>query len=220
MSQTIQQSSLDIETAAQPLELIGHLKPKFAAPGNFKDPLKIAENIAAQERKWVEDAALSPLTGRILVIGVKPFGKEPIILEGDEITILQQFWQMVGYASEFEQWYGHNIHGFDLPFIIKRSWLHSIPVPLYSVMSGRYINDRRFIDTMVGFQCGDRQSQYVSLDTVAKFFGFPGKTEDLGSQFAEVYATDRPRAIAYHVRDLELVEGIAGRMFAPFAAAA
>lgn len=212
-------SSLDIETAAQPLELIGHLKPTFNAPANYKDPLKIAENIAGQERKWIEDAALSPLTGRVLLIGVKPFGAAPVILEGDETTILQQFWQMVGYAAEFEQWYGHHIHGFDLPFIIKRSWLHGIPVPMQTIMTGRYINDRRFIDTMVAFQCGNKADGYISLDTVAKFFGFEGKTEDLGPKFAEVYATDKPRAIAYLTRDLELVEGISGRMFTYFAAA-
>lgn len=214
--------ALDSETAGQPRENIIHLKPVFAAPGNYKDPVKIAESIADQERKWFEGAALSPLTGRILVIGIKEFGegKTPTMLQGDENAILREFWNIVGYAGELEQWYGHALHHFDLPFIIKRSWLHGIPVPMHTVFSGRYINDRRFIDTMTAFACGDKGAGYIGLDTVAKFFGIPGKTEDLGPQFAEVYATDPARALAYLTRDLEIVEGIANRMFMPVANAA
>lgn len=213
----------DIETAAQPREAIEHLKPAFTAPGNYKDPVKIAENIAEQERKWFENAALSPLTGRVLVIGIKQFGagNAPTILEGSEEHMLRNFWQIVGYADQFDQFYGHGLHGFDLPFIVKRSWLHRIPVPMHTIFGDRgYINPRRFIDTMQAFACGDKGAGYIGLDTVARFLGLEGKTEDLGPQFAEVYAQDRPRAIAYHVRDLDLVEAVAERMFMPVGKAA
>lgn len=214
--------STDIETAALPLEQIQHLKPAFQAPGNYKDPLKIQEHIAQQEAKWLEGAALSPLTGRVLVIGIKRFGAhEPTFLEGDEPTMLREFWNIVGISAGLDYWYGHGLHGFDLPFLVKRSWLHGIPVPMQTIFGDRgYVNPRRFIDTMVAFSCGDRAAGYISLDTVAKFFGLPGKTEDLGPQFAQVYAMDRPRALAYLRRDLELVENIADRMFLPLTAAA
>lgn len=211
--------ALDIETAALPLEAIAHLKPTFNAPGNYKDPLKIADNIAEQERRWIDAAALSPLTGRVLVIGVKQFGQAPQYFEGNEAEILQTLWNAVGYDSAFDQWYGHALHGFDLPFLIKRSWMHGIKVPMNTVFGDRgYINARRFIDTMLAFQCGNKADGYVSLDTVAKFFGLPGKTEDIGAEFGQIYAVDRPRALAYLGRDLELVESIAGRMFMPVAA--
>mgnify|MGYP000920270395 CR=1 FL=1 len=214
----MKKSSLDIETAALPLEQIQHLKPAFAAPSNYKDPVKIADNIAEQERKWLENAALSPLTGRVLVIGVKPFGEAPQVLEGEERDILAEFWRMMGYAGQYDQWYGHNIHGFDIPFLVRRSWLHGVPVPMQTLFGDRgYVNARRLIDTMVAFQCGNRADGFVSLDTVARFFGLPGKTEDIGAQFGEVYATDRERALSYHIRDLEIVEGVANRMFLPLA---
>jgi DNA polymerase elongation subunit (family B) len=208
-------NSLDIETAPQPLEDIVHLRPLFEAPSNWKDPDKIAEKIAEQQRKWIADAALSPITGRVLVIGAKPFGGTPVTFEGDEAPMLHEFWQYVNAERVFDTYYGHNLHAFDIPFLIKRSWLHGIRVPMEVIFdaSGRYVNDRRFVDTMVAFQCGDRRSDFISLDTVAKFFGFPGKTEDIGAQFATIYATDRDRAMAYLYRDLDLVEGIANRMF-------
>lgn len=208
--------SLDIETAAQPLENIIHLRPLFEAPSNWKDPDKIAEKIAEQQRAWYEKAALSPISGRVLVIGVKQFGPglKPTLFEGDEAKMLHDFWQFVNAERSFDQYFGHHLHGFDLPFLIKRSWLHGIRVPTEVIFdgAGRYINDRRFVDTMIAFQCGDRRADFVSLDTVAKFFGLPGKTEDIGAQFSTIYATERDRALSYLFRDLDLVEGIANRM--------
>ena len=211
----IHNKAIDIETGALPLAEIAHLKPAFSAPGNYKDPYKIAENIAEQEARWFEKAALSPLTGQILVIGIKPFGLPVRYLEGPETGILADFWQEFGDGVELDKWHGHAITGFDLPFIIKRSWLHGITVPMSLLFTngGRYINDRRFVDTMTAFQCGDR-NDFVGLDRVAKFFGLPGKTEDLGAQFAEIYRTDRARALAYLGRDLEIVENVSNRMFA------
>ena len=206
--------AFDLETAALPLEEIVHLKPQFNAPSNWKDPAKIADNIAEQEKKWLTEAALNPLTGRILVVGIKEFGREPEYLEGNERDILQHLWDRIGYDAHYERWYGHAIHGFDLPFAVKRSWLHGIPVPMNTLFSDNgFINRRRFVDTMLAFQCGDRGSDYVGLDMVAKFFGMPGKTEDIGKDFGFIYGTDRPRALSYLARDLEIVEGVAVRMF-------
>lgn len=212
----IQRNACDIETGALPLAEIIHLKPQFAAPGNYKDPVKIAESIAAQEAQWLEKAALSPLTGRVLVIGVKPFGPHsPQFFEGDERAMLAEFWNVVGIGHDFVEWYGHNLSFFDLPFLIKRSWLHGLPVPLSILFesNGRYFNGRRFKDTMTTFQCGNRQD-FVSLNTVGKFFGLGGKAEENSANFAALYATDREAALAHLARDLELTEGIASRMFA------
>ncbi len=208
--------ALDIETAALPRDVLDPLKPTFTAPGNYKDAVKIAENIAEQERRWYATAALSPLTGRVLVIGLKPFRRAPVFFEGDEADILRLFWaHVVPVPSDVtDQFYGHALHGFDLPFLIKRSWLHGITFPFRAVMGDRgYIDSRRFIDTMTSFACGDRTAGYIGLDALARFFGMPGKTEDLGPTFGDVYATDKPRALAYLARDLELVEGVAARMF-------
>ena len=187
--------------------------PLFAAPANWVDPVKIAAKIREQQVNWLEKAALSPLTGRVLVIGMKRFGEAPVYLEGDERDILLNFWAAIDVDRQFDEFYGHNLYDFDLPYIIRRSWVHGIPVRIDVVMSGRYINERRFHDTMVAWKCGSRSADYVSLDTVAKFFGFAGKSDDIGANFAEIYATDPERALAYLGNDLTLTEGVAKIMF-------
>lgn len=214
-------NALDIETAPRPIEEIYKLKPDFKAPSNFKDPFKIAENLKEQEENWLKKAALDPITGRIVVLGVKPFGGEPVIFEGEERDILFAWWDYFGQGREFAEFFGHGLKGFDIPFIIKRSWMHGIKVPMDVLFpgEGRFLNARRFHDTMQAFQCGDMKADWVGLDAVAKFLGFEGKTENIGAQFAEIYAADRPRALAYFVRDLEQTEAVAKIMFPEVVAA-
>ena len=206
--------AIDIETEGLPLAAIQHLKPEFKAPANYKDEAKIRESILEQEKKWLEGAALSPMTGKILVIGFKTFGKDPLLLEGNEKEMLLNFWFHVGQCPLVDTFYGHAMNSFDLPYLVKRSWLHGVAVPSELVFSeSGYVNSRKWKDTMVAFQCGDRTAGFTSLDKVSKFFGLEGKTEDIGAEFGKVYAEDRPRALSYLKRDLELVEAVAGRMF-------
>lgn len=205
---------IDVETGPQPRNCIAHLLPKFEAPSNYKDAEKIAANIAEQENAWYERAALHPMTGVIVAIGIHSVevpNSEPQIMHGDEETALRWFWQCYNCDGDMAQFIGHNLHGFDIPFIIRRSWAHGIRVPV-TVMSGRYINDRRFIDTMKVFQCGNNTEKFYGLDKVAKFFGLAGKTDPIGATFAEVLATDPKRALAYLTEDLALTRHVAERM--------
>jgi hypothetical protein len=200
----------DIETGGLPEAEIGHLAPAFAAPGNYKDPEKIAANIAEQRAKWLERAALSPITGRILAIGVKPAGRNPIFLEAatpdEEPNLIAGFWQMIG-ERDYQRFMGWNIEGFDLPFIVKRSWKHRIPVPMGLVMSGRFLGPR-FVDLMKTFQAPNYREDFTSLGTAAKFLGI-GEKNGEGAHFAETYAKDRDAALAYLANDLALTEGLA-----------
>ena len=203
------QTIIDIETAGQPIEQIDHLAPTFTAPSNYKDADKIAASIAEQRMEWFKRAALSPLTGKIVAIGYKEPNEQPVLHVADEAELLTSFWYE--YQVDQKQMIGHNILGFDIPFIIRRSWANKIRVPA-TVQNGRYLNGRRFIDTMTAFQCGNRTEKFHSLDTVSKFMGFAGKTEAIGAQFAEILATDPKRALAYLAADLQAVQDIADRM--------
>lgn len=206
------QTIIDIETAGLPIEQIDHLAPTFTAPSNYKDADKIAASIAEQRMEWFKRAALSPLTGKIVAIGYKVPNGQQVLHVANEIELLEEFWNdYEKHAEKQGQMIGHNILGFDIPFIIRRSWANKIRVPA-TVQNGRYLNERRFIDTMTAFQCGNRTEKFHSLDTVAKFMGFAGKTEAIGAQFAEILATDPKRALAYLAADLQAVESIAERM--------
>jgi DNA polymerase elongation subunit (family B) len=203
------QTIVDIETSGLPIEQIDHLAPTFTAPSNYKDADKIAANIAEQRIEWFKRAALSPMTGKIVAIGYKVPKQSPVLHVADEAELLTSFWY--DYQLDQKQMIGHNILGFDIPFIIRRSWANKIRVPT-TVQNGRYLNERRFIDTMTAFQCGNRTEKFHSLDTVARFMGFAGKTEAIGAHFAEILATDPKRALAYLAADLQAVEDIAERM--------
>jgi DNA polymerase elongation subunit (family B) len=205
------QTIIDIETASLPIEQIDHLTPTFTAPSNYKDADKIAANIAEQRMEWFKRAALSPLTGKIVAIGYKTPNQSPVLHVAAEAELLNEFWRDFENPADVHQFIGHNILGFDIPFMIRRSWANKIRVSA-TVQNGRYLNERRFIDTMTAFQCGNRSEKFYSLDTVAKFLGFAGKTEAIGAQFAEILATDPKRALAYLAADLQAVEDIAERM--------
>ncbi len=172
----------DIETAPLPETDISNLAPKFDAPANYKDPEKIAANIAEQKAAWLERGALSPLTGQVVAIGILWPNEKPFLLmhgdagdEGinDESRIIRVFWDFYRAESEHSQFIGFNIFRFDLPFLIRRSWKLGLRVPI-GVRLHRYFSDS-FIDLMEVWQVGNREER-ISLDQLAKYLGVGAKT--------------------------------------------
>jgi len=77
-----------------------------------------------------------------------------------EIDTLKTFWRLFMAEREGSKFVGFNIESFDLPFLIRRSWHHSIHVPAM-IYKGRWLNDAWFIDlkkiwTLVRALAGDR----------------------------------------------------------------
>lgn len=204
---------------AEPFPLFEPLppfNPAMVKLGNVKDAAKIeakieAERIAYPQKvkehqetyerereeyvaKITSKAALSALTGKIVAIGIKTSDKE-MILEGDECKILNQFWQLYTANLMSKTFVGWNISGFDVPFIVRRSWKLGVPVPL-GVFDGRYLN-RCFVDLMTMFGCGE-YGYKIKLDTVAKYLGVPGKyTGDCtGEMFADKFLSGDKEARA------------------------
>lgn len=199
--------------------------------GNLKDPKKIAEKIeakraehqsrlesfesdlAAAQAEWraaeIERAALSPSTGRILAAGILRPGFEHRILEGEETGILNAFWRCVMvWRKDGLRLIGHQSNRFDVPFLIRRSWLLGVTIPDGLFDRGRYLIDL-FVDLGQVWACGT--GDWVSLDSLAKAFGVGSKNGD-GAEFAKLYREDRPAAIAYLKNDLDLTAAVAGRM--------
>src|SRR5665647_1809363 len=86
----------DIETAPLPEAELIPFMPEFEAPGNFKDPEKIKAAIEAKRKAWLEDAALDPMTGCVLCIGMLIGDRFDLISEhATEANILQDFWGAV-----------------------------------------------------------------------------------------------------------------------------
>lgn len=196
----------DIETAPLPnaADLIGEVE----APGNIKDAAKIAAAIEAKKAKMIEEAALSPLTGQVLVIGVK-IGDNPIeYYEGDEVELLARFWEdyrKLRRQSNPLQWVGFNSRTFDWPYLIRRSWAHRLNTP--PIFTERGYPLEHLIDLRDRWQLGDRQAT-GSLNSIAKCFGLDGKSGN-GGEFAKLYATDREAALTYLDNDLRITRELA-----------
>ena len=125
----------DLETGPLAESELSALLPPFdpaeVKTGNLKDPAKIAEKIAEAEanhrRDLIERAALDPLTGRVVAIGVMRYdakgetptkfgtgGKFSIIGHDDEARTLREFWEITrGEMGRLNPLVGFNIFGFD-----------------------------------------------------------------------------------------------------------
>ena len=192
----------DIETSPLDREVLQSRMPAFEAPSGYKDPVKIAAAIQAKEKTWLEDAALSPLTGRVLVIGVFD-GDASQYLFGNEKGFLTQFWTIVrDVLFKSDRLVGFNCNTFDLPFLVKRSWALGVEVPAM-LRNGRYWN-QDIVDLREWWQLGDRQA-HGGLDEVSRFFGEAGKVGD-GKDFAALWASDKEKAFAYLAQDLKLTK--------------
>jgi len=203
----------DIETSALSDAELDKVKPQFQAPANYKDVAKIAANIAEQEKEWKENAALSPITGRVLAFG---YGSSDFALmsDEDENALLDDIWILINHnLSISTKVVGFNICSFDLPFLIKRSWSLGVTVPrIVGGWSGRYWTwNEDIIDLRLVWQMGDRQA-HGSLDDISKFFGGAGKTCS-GKDFAALWQTDREKAVTYLKTDLALSKLLYERMF-------
>lgn len=210
----------DIETKAlddaQILAEAEPFDPESVKVGGYTDESKIAAKIEKArieyERKLIDRAALNATTGKILAIGTYHLRTNHYqIIEGKpEEELLLDFWTNLYSWNEncSATFVGFNILAFDLPFLIRRSWLHKMPVQPW-VFDGRYFH-HRFRDVLRYWIAGNRL-EMISLDKLARFFGLGGKSFS-GKDFANLYATNKPEAIAYLKADLKLTSDIALRI--------
>ncbi len=206
--------------------------------GQMKDPAKRQEKydqvkaeylkrLAAEEQardahkcEFASRVALSPLTGRVLAIGFRK-GNTVIVLgedpEDSEAVILEQFWSLYKkYKADNGKMVGWNIYGFDLPFLMKRSWFHNVEVPTSIRNSGRYFDGAVLVDLMQTW-CSGGNDRYEKLDTAARFLGAGGKPDGVdGGRFAALWnsgdAASRQAAVEYLHNDLAMTWKLAERM--------
>jgi hypothetical protein len=257
----------DIETGPRPWEEIerffappekpGEFGPASVRYGNLKDPIKRREKLDAAisahaqavagwqetvdsaKAEFLGRAALSPVTGRVLLIGVlADKDNQPAAIANDEseAAMIYSFWLLVDdWLFAKRPIVGHNSTAFDLPFLLRRSWCLGVPVPR-EVRQGRYWNPL-FRDTMEWWNCGARDQGvpgrwlreafvgYVKLNTLGAFFGVGQKTEGVaggdfsklwfGQMPAEQWGTpeeQRAKAIEYNAQDLRLTFAVARKM--------
>ena len=143
--------AFDIETGPLSEEQIRKIAPAFkeseVKTGNLgleKQLEKIALEKTKHISKIVSSAALNAEYGQVLAIGILG-DDEPTILTGEESDILAKFWGLAlkDFQEGISTWVGHNVLGFDLPFLLRRSVIVGVSVPsfLRPKLGGRYWPD-------------------------------------------------------------------------------
>lgn len=211
--------AFDCETAPLPEDYLreNNLLPEFEPPGNIKDPAKLAEREQAHIQKALSDAALSPITGSVCAVGwmigsdVKTYQSIMTTDGVTELTLLKEFWRHVRNFLNMDQGnslMGFNIKKFDLPFLVRRSWI--LGVTPYDLHDGKWWRDRCVLDLRDRWTFGDRY-ETGNLATLAKLFGVGEKTGS-GQFFHQLMKDDPTAAAAYLKNDVVLLPQLAARM--------
>jgi len=167
----------------------------------------IPNDPVAAEADGVKDKqALSALTGSVALIGIA-HNEGPVTLLTDadgEEAMLRKFWDIVWAALQKGELIivGHNISGFDGPFLVRRSWKYGIKVPNVFVKDLYGFKQERWVDTMkiwTFFSKTDR----ISLKSLCDFFGIPVKTSEVeGKDFYKWWAKDKEKCKEYCREDV------------------
>jgi hypothetical protein len=231
--------TIDIETLALSdyRERIGPQLERLLRLGNMRleQQQRYLEDIAAEEERCYQLGSLSATTGRLLSLAVhvgpipglefegvqqnqseRVFGLDEAGKEEGEREALSRFLSLMkGFDPETDELVGHNIIGFDLPFIFQRCLVHCLSAPPFVDLSDYKV--RGVFDTMHHWWLGAKR--YVSLDDLAWALGIESsKTADVeGSKVFELYQAGRLAEIReYNLNDVRVTRKVYERMVTCF----
>ncbi|HSP64488.1 MAG TPA: ribonuclease H-like domain-containing protein [Pyrinomonadaceae bacterium] len=231
--------TMDIETLALPgfRDRVGPKLEKDLRLGymRLEQQQRYLEDIAAEEERVYQLGSLNSTSGRVLSIAVHVgqiagfeiegltqaqneyvFGIDTEGTEQGEAQALTDFLTLLSdFDVECDEIVGHNIIGFDLPFIFQRCLANNIAARPF-VNLGEY-NVRGVFDTMRGWWLGGRQR--VGLDDVAWALGFESsKTSEVeGSKVFDLYQAGKLAEIReYNLNDVRVTRKVYERMIACF----
>ena len=227
--------TLDIETLALPdfRERVGLQLERTMRLGNMRleQQQRYLEDIAAEEERCYQLGALSASSGRIvcLAVHVAPvpgmeiegvehnqsehvFGVDGDGFEEDEKHALTGFLNLLkDFDPDTDEIVGHNILGFDLPFIFQRCLVNSINVrPVIDLSEFRV---RGVFDTMHHWWLGSKR--FISLDDIAWALGIESSktAEAEGSKVFEMYQANKLAEIReYNLNDVRVTRKVYERM--------
>ena len=230
--------TMDIETLTLPdfRERVGPQLERLLKLGNMRleQQQRYLEDIAIEEERCYQLGSLSAASGRILSIAVhdgpvagldfgleqpqceRVFGIDEDGTEQDEKKSLLRFLEfMKDFDCETDELVGHNLIGFDLPFIFQRCLVHCISAkPLVDLSEFRV---RGVFDTMHHWWLGAKR--FVSLDDVAWALGIESsKTATAeGSKVFDLYQDGKLAEIReYNLNDVRVTRKIYERMVSCF----
>lgn len=231
--------TMDIETLTLPdfRERVGPQLEKLLKLGNMRleQQQRYLEDIVVEEERCYQLGSLSAASGRILSIAVhegpvagldfgdveqreteRVFGIDEAGEEQNEKKALLGFLDyMKAFDADTDELVGHNLLGFDLPFIFQRCLVNCISRrPLVDL--GEY-RVRGVFDTMHHWWLGAKRN--VSLDDIAWALGLESsKTATAeGSKVFELYQAGKLGEIReYNLNDVRVTRKVYERMVGCF----
>lgn len=215
----------DIETVpAQDPAVRQELRDAVQPPGTYKKAESIAEWLAANrdaegDAAWLK-TSFDGGVGQCVCIGFA-IGDEPARTVGvhdlsrdSETAMLRAFFSVLGDAGHV-QLIGHNIVGFDIPFLWKRAMVLGVKPP-FNFPRNQKPWSELICDTMTLWDATQRAGG--SMDRICRLMGLPGKGDFSGADvWPAIERGEFGRVRTYCADDVERTRAMHKRM--TFAAA-
>lgn len=219
---------LDIETLpTTDADVIAEIAANIKPPANYSKPETIAKWMEENKEQAVKEAVhktgFSGLYGSIACICYAFDDGEVFSVDcrdGEE-KMLEQLYAHVFSASGVDThngmvsmpvtFIGHNIIGFDLPFIKHRSIINQVKPPIqFRKAFDAKPWSAEVADTMLMWS-SDKEKR-ASMDKLCKAFGIQGKGDFDGSMVADTWPTDPQKVIDYCADDVRRTRDMFKRM--------
>lgn len=219
---------LDIETLPAEENKRGFVENKLRERFLKRSEIPNETEFSRQAEIAFKDTALRGSLGRLLCIGLAVDDGERAFVpcvcgqdsltqkfHADEARTLQQFWsylRRINFDCEQDLLVGHNILGFDLPFLYQRSMIYGIQ-PTRRLLSEKNWECPVF-DTMQKWKMG-RCADWVSLEELGLAFGLscPKKGKVNAENLLEAFLAGQHEEIReYCLADVRCVREIYYRM--------
>lgn len=189
----------DIETIpAQSEDAREYLAAKAKAPANLKDPAKIEAALAEKRKEAAAKSSFDGFFGHVCTIAWDgPDGAGCVHMNdlSQERELLEVFFAQIPYQAKLTL-VGHNIIGFDIPFLTRRALVLGVKLPNLACWPRNPRPWEKSVhDTMQ--MAGDM----VGMDRVCHALGIPGKGDFDGSQVAQAWADGEHEKIAEYCAD-------------------
>ena len=193
----------DVETIPDQSEgALERAKESVKVPANYKNPDTIAAYIEENAQEVWERTALDGWNGHVacIVANGTEYKVDNISIEK---SILNYFFRDLKESTLV----GHNIIGFDIPFLTKRALVLGVKLPPEHIWPRNLKPwDNKVFDTMT--QLGNGK-EFISLDNLASNLGIKGKGNTTGKQVHYMWQNGLHDEIAeYCADDVRIVREI------------
>jgi DNA polymerase elongation subunit (family B) len=207
--------AFDIETGPSK-NALSYFSRSDVKLGNLKDTIKIEAKLAEAEDEFLDKAALSPITGKVLAVGFTDGAVHEILTYESEKEIITETLERIGsQLMQQRPVVGWNIIKFDFPFLFKRAMMLGVPWPQHIWDLKKGYAHSQIIDLMRYWNMGDWK-EMTKMDTVNRFLcGFGKPSGVTGADFARLFngtPEEREKAINYALNDVKILDSLTRKM--------